>query len=302
MNYVESFQAKAIDYDFIRDVGLIRFRAGRQLPASRVVPAHWQPVSAPRPMKMLTVGCSEGRDATAWHTRIMNPRLKGFLQGKPAYEAIECEFAPKQGRSGGGLFTTDGYIAGVCNFAEPQGDHGLYATPRSIYAILDRNNLSALYAPVVRDGGPGNTLMADSRDAGPARARAPLTGEARMQSPDTDEPTPSRSAADRGEVLLPHYRFLGIKDPVGTDGNRAASPPRTGSSSRRVAWMAPREETRTTEPEPEPVNANVDDQPATEATTTMTPATTPTTPTAEVRKPASTRPRWLPAAAAVSDN
>ena len=79
-------------------------------------------------MLMLTVGCSEGDDATAWHTRILNPRMQGFLQGQPDYEAIECEFAPKQGRSGGGLFTTDGYIAGVCNFAEPQGITG--STPR----------------------------------------------------------------------------------------------------------------------------------------------------------------------------
>ncbi len=100
VNYVESFPGRAIDYDFVRDVGLIRFRPGRQLPASRVVPAHWQPKSAPLPMKMLTVGCSEGNDATAWHTRIMNPRMKGFLQGKPAYEAIECEFAPSRGGPG----------------------------------------------------------------------------------------------------------------------------------------------------------------------------------------------------------
>ena len=55
---------------------------------------------------MLTLGCSEGQDATAWHTVIVNPRMQG-LGGNPTYEAIECVTAPKQGRSGGGLFTTD---------------------------------------------------------------------------------------------------------------------------------------------------------------------------------------------------
>ncbi len=98
-------------------------------------------------MQVLTVGCSEGHDATAWHTVISRPRIQNFLSGNPTYEAIECDVAPKQGRSGGGLFTADGYVAGVCNFAEPQGNHGLYATPRSIYQVLDRNNLMALYAP-----------------------------------------------------------------------------------------------------------------------------------------------------------
>ena len=147
VHFLESVAGKAVDYDFTRDVGLIRIRPGRRLPSSRVVPAHWQPKAH---MQVLTVGCSEGNDATVWPTVIKRPRILNFLSGNPSYEAVECDVAPKQGRSGGGLFTTDGYVAGVCNFAEPQGDHGLYATPRSIYTLLDRNNMMALYAPITR--------------------------------------------------------------------------------------------------------------------------------------------------------
>jgi hypothetical protein len=142
VSYIESFAGKAIDFDFTRDVGLIRIQPGRRLPASKVVPSRWEPRVG---MKMLTIGCSEGQDATAWYTRIINPRMKAFLQGQPDYEAIECESAPKQGRTGGGLFTTEGYLAGICNLAEPQSDHGLYATPASIYRLLDRNNMAFLY-------------------------------------------------------------------------------------------------------------------------------------------------------------
>jgi hypothetical protein len=145
-------EGKAVDYDFVQDVGLIRIRPGRRLPAARVVPTDWHPRAM---MKMLTVGCSEGHEATAWPTTIVKPRMHGFLSGNTAYEAIECRVAPKLGRSGGGLFTADGYVAGVCNFAEPQGDHGLYATPRSIYGLLDRNSLMALYGP--RPNGSGTS-------------------------------------------------------------------------------------------------------------------------------------------------
>ena len=130
-----------VDCDLSRDVGLIRIRPGRELSASRVVPKRWQPRSG---MKVLTMGCSEGNDATGWHTTITNPRMNG-LSGNKLYEAIECKIAPKQGRMGGGLFTTDGYLAGVCNFAEPRGDVGLYACPQSIYLLLDRNGLSSIY-------------------------------------------------------------------------------------------------------------------------------------------------------------
>ena len=51
----------------------------------------------------------------------------------------------EQGRTGGGLFTGDGYLAGVCDFANPQQNRGLYATPASIHRLLDRNNLAFLY-------------------------------------------------------------------------------------------------------------------------------------------------------------
>ena len=104
---------------------------------------------------------------------------------------MECDVAPKQGRSGGGLFTIDGYIAGVCNFAEPQGDHGLYATPRSIYSLLNRNNLMALYAPATRGSAD---LLADGRPGVQPRRNAPVS-VARSQSPDNEEPDQSRGRA-----------------------------------------------------------------------------------------------------------
>lgn len=181
----ETFEGKAIDYDFDRDVGLLRIRPGKRLPYAKVVPPHWTPRTG---FGMITVGCSEGHDASAWRTTIVNPTMKG-LQGKANYEAIECMIAPKEGRSGGGLFTTDGYVAGVCDFAEPRGNHGLYATPRSIYKLLDRNRLTALYDPSADSG----RLLADRGDAGRS---APL--RARLQSP---------------EVMLPPPEMLGIKPP-----------------------------------------------------------------------------------------
>ena len=149
---------------------------------------------------MITVGCSEGHDATAWNTVIANPGMKG-LNGNGAYEAIECMVAPKQGRSGGGLFTSDGYVAGVCDFAEPRGDHGLYAAPTSIYTILDRNDLMALYSPA-RTGKP-ETLLAKNRPTPKRKASDKLY--ARAQSPRPDDP---------GSVTLPPPGMLGIKPPV----------------------------------------------------------------------------------------
>jgi thiol-disulfide isomerase/thioredoxin len=228
VHFLEAVEGWAVDYDFTRDVGLIRIKPGRRLPACRVVPAHWQP--QPR-MQVLTVGCSEGHDATAWHTTITKARIQNFLEGNPTYEAIECDVAPKQGRSGGGLFTDDGYIAGICNFAEPQGNHGLYATPRSIYNLLDRNNLTALYKPAPRGG---DALLADGGAAAQPRRNAPVA-VARGQSPDHEETDRTRGRADNGKIIVPDPGLLGIPQPV---NEQAENSPRAASdTTRRIAWQ-----------------------------------------------------------------
>jgi len=194
VHHTETVKGEPVDYDFALDVGLIRIRPGRRLPASRVVPPHWKPQ---RGMQMTTVGCSEGHDATAWTTRISNPAVRLFTD--TTYEGIECDFAPKQGRSGGGLYTIDGYLAGVCDFAEPNGDKGFYATPRSIYSILDKNRLTALYVPKQDPQGP---LLANNRPRTEKRATPPSI--ARAQSPETEEP---------GDIMMPAPNQLGVDMP-----------------------------------------------------------------------------------------
>ncbi len=210
----ETFEGKAIDYDFARDVGLIRIRPGRKLPHAKVVPPHWNPKAN---MQVITVGCSEGHDATAWSTLIVNPKFRGFANNG-AYEAIECKVAPRQGRSGGGLFTTDGYIIGVCDFAEPRGDHGLYAHPSSIYHILNRNKLMALYTPAPNRDEPDRALAANL-DTG--RGAKP---QFRFQSQDRDE---------SNDVTLPAPEMLGIKTPVVARTNGSQG------STKKMSWHTP---------------------------------------------------------------
>jgi thiol-disulfide isomerase/thioredoxin len=185
----ETYKGQAMDYDFVKDVGLLRIRPGKRIPAARVVPAFWKPE---KNMGMIAVGCPEGQDATAWDTVIVKASMMN-VPGHQQYEAIECTTAPKQGRSGGGLFTHDGFVAGVCDFASPQDDHGLYATPRSIYSMLDRNKLMALYAPPGKNNGEMLAMAQDRTAKNPARMRA--------QSPEV------------GDITVPSPSLLGIRDP-----------------------------------------------------------------------------------------
>lgn len=209
----ETFEGRAIDYDFSKDVGLIRIRPGKRLPYAKVVPPHWKPKSN---MRVITVGCSQGQDATAWSTVIANPNFKG-LANNGNYEAIECMVAPIQGRSGGGLFTSDGYVAGVCDFAEPQGNHGLYAHPNSIYSILNRNNLVAIYDP---SRARTEREVALNTNPKPGRDLADFRG----QSPDPNDP---------GRVTLPPPEMAGVKPPIRTASDDRPIRPR------RMSWHPP---------------------------------------------------------------
>lgn len=188
--------AEVVDYDHDLDLGLIRIRPGKRLPAAKVVPPRWRPDQG---MSMVTVGCSEGHDATAWSTVITNPRTGNVVQGHHYYSAIECAHAPRQGRSGGGLFTDDGYIAGVCNFAyaDPGYPRGLYAAPISLYKFLDRNELAALYDP--KPLRSNDTLLA-------SRGRTGNRNEVvtRGQSPEHDSIDPDR-------ITIPPPELAGIR-------------------------------------------------------------------------------------------
>lgn len=228
---IESVGGQAIDYDFATDVGLIRIRPGRRLPASPIVPPNWKPkLGAP----MITVGCSEGNDATAWSTTITNPAFGGRLVGQEGYAAIECLHAPKQGRSGGGLYTTEGYLAGVCDFAAPADKKGLYAHPVSIYKLLDRNQFTYLYNPRIQPD-PNGPMLA-GRGSAPTR---------RTSSPEPAEPTTTLRAQNSqipGSPTIPAIPdpgSLNIQLPPLTAAAAPVNAEQPAPATAVGAWQAP---------------------------------------------------------------
>lgn len=136
LRYLETHPGSALDWDDGRDVGLIAFRPGRTLDATPVVAVGYK---VRKGEKFTTIGCDAGADATAWTAACLDPSVR--LDGQPAYKGFECTHNPPQGRSGGGAYTVDGRLAGVCDFGSTSTDSGIYAAPESLHAILQRNGL-----------------------------------------------------------------------------------------------------------------------------------------------------------------
>ena len=162
-------------YDLERDVGLVAFRPQGPVMVARVAP----PGYTIRPGDAVTsVGCNNGDDPTVQHSRVNS--LDRFLDageqhggnaGRPhAPWNLQVAGQPVIGRSGGGLFSSDGMVIGVCNAAEPVDREGLFAALGSIYAALDQQGLASLYKQAVAR--PAMVPAGRSSVSGPPRRRS----------------------------------------------------------------------------------------------------------------------------------
>ena len=122
---------RIIDFDLKSDVGLVAFKPGCPVKTARLA----SPSYPVRPGEaVISIGCNNGADPTARASRVTS--LDKFL-GPPN---IQVAGQPVQGRSGGGLFTADGRVIGICNAADPTDDEGLYAALPSVWALLERHD------------------------------------------------------------------------------------------------------------------------------------------------------------------
>ncbi|MBN1395833.1 MAG: trypsin-like peptidase domain-containing protein [Pirellulales bacterium] len=129
---------KLISYDIDRDVGLVAIRPQGPVSAARIAPEEYHVRAG---MSVVSVGCDNGADPTARRSRITS--LDKYL-GPPN---IQVAGQPVEGRSGGGLFSGEGYLIGVCNAADPRDGEGLFAAPATIRAQLDAAQLAFIYRP-----------------------------------------------------------------------------------------------------------------------------------------------------------
>ncbi len=230
----ERFRAEVIDFNVDDDVGLIKIRPRRRLPASPLLPSNVTLVAG---MRVHTTGCSQGRDATAWTTEIVAPVIqRQFRYKQGIYKAIECREAPIQGRSGGGLFTDDGYLVGVCNFASPGTNTGWYAHPTSIRRLIgeNRNHPEMLaFRSSPSRGRDVQVAVSDRRRANEyeveIRTQGPPKSPSRRPGSDDD---PRAIASSRSTMPpMPSHTQLGLPEPSELEGLFRPLPGRTSSLS-----------------------------------------------------------------------
>lgn len=134
------FPAEVVAADAASDVALVRVRGLVPLPYVAALAEAKEP--APRPGTVVTsVGIDRATSLTSWSARVLgtarlDPRKKGTVR-----RYLITDHAPDHGRSGGGLFRTDGRLVGVCvgRIDPPKSRaYGVFASAESVYELLDR--------------------------------------------------------------------------------------------------------------------------------------------------------------------
>ncbi len=193
-NASQRIPGRLVTYDLKTDVGLVAVRIPGAVATARVAPPGHQ---LERGQSVISVGCDNGADPTARHSRVSS--LNKFLG--PAN--VQVAGQPVEGRSGGGLFSPEGFVVGVCNAADPQDQEGLFAAAECIHAILDQAGLTYVYNPA--ESGPGTP-------ATPRNPLAPTDGEslANLAPPATNQPI------NRGSLEEIQWPSAGHGTPVRT--------------------------------------------------------------------------------------
>jgi Trypsin-like peptidase domain len=189
---VASYPGEAIDRIDELDVGLLRFRPGKILAVSPLVPPTW---AAAAPDPLCSVGCSNGDDPTAVSERF----TRDMPDPQGGYHGLECDRRPQHGRSGGGLFDQLGRLGGVCDFAETERPRGLYAHPDSLRSILRKNGFEEVAAGLGRKAPPVAPAVPAEPPAAPEKA-APA---------EVPPPAAQAIAAEASSLLGPALGVLG---------------------------------------------------------------------------------------------
>jgi thiol-disulfide isomerase/thioredoxin len=188
VNAAEKIPGKVIAYDLDRDVGLVSIYVPRPMVFARVAPAGLQ-LRGGTPV--ITVGCDHGNAPDVRRTVVTTV---GRYSGAPNVEVADL---PVVGRSGGGLFTPDGMVVGVCNAADPESREGLYASLPSVYDSFKQARIENLFQSPL--GAAAETAVATA---------GPSVQPHQMQPTSARVPAPTPSMEEQGRLALDERAFL----------------------------------------------------------------------------------------------
>ncbi|NLF68119.1 MAG: thioredoxin fold domain-containing protein [Candidatus Anammoximicrobium sp.] len=181
-----------LSYDLEQDVALLAIRLNCPATPVPVAAAGYQVRPGDR---VFSVGCDQGAPPTVRPSQVT---ALNKYQGPPN---IESAGQPVIGRSGGGLFSADGQLIGVCNLADPQDDEGIYAALSLLHSHLDKIGQSRIYQRNAASSAVAQVPAAMAPTAPATLAVSPPDMASQMPHPPLGAPDPSVAAAAAAPLI-----------------------------------------------------------------------------------------------------
>ena len=96
-------------------------------------------------MMLISTGCDNGANPTIREHRVRSLTNVSPPSTMAPFHFVQVDNAPVQGRSGGGLFTLNGWLVGVCVAGHSGDDEGLFVPASVVRQELDNTKLSCVY-------------------------------------------------------------------------------------------------------------------------------------------------------------
>ena len=141
-----------------------------------------------------SIGCDHGEFPTIRHTRIKN---KAAYDGAIKYDIYG---RPVDGRSGGGLFTDDGRLIGVCNAAVVDVDEGIYTALDTIHWQFEHTNLAHLFNTDSDSPNSPSAAPSSSIALAPSTSLAPI-GSSPTARPKVEFPRSAPRSTGRSSLV-----------------------------------------------------------------------------------------------------
>ena len=217
---------RLISHDLKSDVGLVAIRTDGPVTTARLAPHDYTNSVGGA---VINIGCNNGADPTARKSQITS--IDKFV-GPPN---VQVAGQPASGRSGGGLFTADGLMIGVCNAADPMDNEGLYAALASIHAQLAQSGITPILERPLSAAG-GQTLVAQAAPP-PMPQRMPLgNGEGHPSASQPYRPGSTSSAGSGAAAIA-----SAVSSTAATSGQRGPMAPAMPVASQPVSQLPERE-------------------------------------------------------------
>ena len=143
-NSVIRVYGKCMYYDLEIDLALVRIAPPSPVRAIPIAPDNY-PIQPSQ--QVWSVGCDQGGNPTVRTHQIISVDkiFRTQRENRKPFHYIQVSGAPVSGRSGGGLFSAEGYLIGVCNTADPIANDGHFVPPHMIQHVLETNGLAHIY-------------------------------------------------------------------------------------------------------------------------------------------------------------